>query len=349
MNPTRQLPYTMLVAGLLLVAAFVLARRPYYNWDMFPYMAIIMANPGEPFVQTHQRVFEEARSQMPKDDFEAITARQPELREDPAAFHDILRYHTIKPGYTAVAKLLYTLGIHPLAATWLPSVGSYFLLGILLYSWSRKHAPAPAAALFTFVIALAPPLIDLARYSSPDMLCTLISAAGLALILSDKASWGIGLLTTAILVRPDAVLLLIPVVVVHAVRKTLPPWQAGAWLAAGVALTIYLFGDSGVVGEFTFMDYSAGDRLALIRQGLLILAASYTLPMVIVAVVILLVRRSSDLISLLVWAALLSIFVRYLLHPFIEDRFHLPAYLGILMATWQTISQRVFQLGASKS
>lgn len=349
MNPARRLPYTMLVAGLLLVTAFVLARRPYYNWDMFPYMAIVMASPGEPFVQTHQRVYAEARSHMPRQDFEAIAARQPELREDAAAFQDILRYHTLKPGYTAVAKLLYTLGIHPLAATWLPSIGSYFLLGVLLFWWSRRHAPAPAAAMFTFVVALAPPMIDLARYSSPDMLCALVSTAGLILILSDKASWGIGLLTSAILVRPDAVLLMMPVLVVLAWRKTLPYWQPGAWLAAGIALTIYLFADVGVVGEYTFVSYSAGERLTLFRQGILTLAASYTVPMVIVGVVILLVRRSSDLISLLVWAALLSIVVRYLLHPFIEDRFHLPAYFVIVLATWQTMSDRVFQPGVSKS
>lgn len=339
----------MLVAGLLLVAAIVLARRPYYNWDMFPYMAIIMANPGEPFVQTHQRVYAEAKSHMPRQDFEAISARQPELREDAAAFQDILRYHTIKPGYTGIAKLLYTLGIHPLAATWLPSIGSYFLLGLLLFWWSRRHAPASAAAMFTFVIALAPPLIDLARYSSPDMLCALVSAAGLVLILTDKTSWGVALMTTAILVRPDAVLLLVPVVFVVAWRRLLPYWQAGAWLAAGMILTVYLFGDLSVVGEYTFAAYNTGERLTLFRQGLPTMAASYTVPMIIAAFVILLYRRSWDLISLLVWAALVSILIRYLLHPFIEDRFHLPAYLVILAATWQTMSERVFKPSVSKS
>jgi hypothetical protein len=302
-----------------------------------------MANPEEPFAQTHQRVYAEAKSHMPRQDFEAISARQPELQENAAAFQDILRYHTIKPGYTGIAKLLFTLGIHPLTATWLPSVGSYFLLGLLLFWWSKKHAPVPAAALFTFVIALAPPLIDLARYSGPDMLCALVSAAGLVLLLTDKTNWGVALMSLAILVRPDAVLLMMPVVVVLAGRKLLPYWQAGAWLAAGIILTIYLFGDLGVVGEYTFADYSVGERLTLVRQGLLTLAASYTAPMVVVAFVILLVRRSLDLLSLLLWAALLSLFVRYLLHPFVEDRFHLPAYLVILMATWQTMSERVFQ------
>ena len=85
MNPARRLPYTMLMAGLLLVTAIVLARRPYYNWDMFPYMAIIMAAPGEPFSETHKRVYSEARSHMPEQDFQAIAARQPELKEDAAA------------------------------------------------------------------------------------------------------------------------------------------------------------------------------------------------------------------------------------------------------------------------
>lgn len=349
MNPTRQLPYTLLVAGILLAASLVLARRPYYNWDMFPYMAIIMASPEVPFAVTHQRVYREAQSHMPEYDYKAIAARQPELKEDPTAFEAILRYHTLKPGYTAVAGLLFYLGVNPLAATWLPSIISYFMLGLVLFSWSRKLAPVPAAALFTFVIVLAPPMIDLARYSSPDMLCALVFTAGFVLVLRNLTNWGVAVMTLSILVRPDAVLLTAPVVGVLAVRKQLPLIQAIAWLAGGILLSLYLVGDQRVIGEYLLDESSFNERLALYRQGLTNLGNSFVIPMVTVAVFTLLLRRSTDLVSLFLWGTLLSMIARYLLHPFVEDRFFLPAYLVILLLTWHTVSPRVFQPGASKS
>lgn len=338
-----------MVTGLLLAATLVLARRPYYNWDMFPYMAIVMASPDIPFEQTHARVYEEARANMLPGDFEAIASRQPELKADPQAFQDILRYHTLKPGYTGIARILYHLGVNPLAATWLPSLVSYFLLGILIFSWAKMQAPVPAAALFTFVITLSPPMMDLARYSSPDMLGALLSLAGLVLILQNNTTWGTALLTMAILVRPDAILILAPVAIVLAWTRKLSVGLAIVWLAAGLGLTAYLFSDFRVAGEYTFAEANLSERMHLYRDGLTSLLSSYTIPLVVVGCFTLLLRRKSDLLSLLVWAALFSIAVRYLLHPFVEDRFHLPAYLIILLATWQTVSLRVFKPGESKS
>lgn len=348
MNPALRSPYLPLVAGLLLIATLVLARRPYYNWDMFPYMAMIMATPGEAFEKTHETVYQEARSHMIEQDFHAIAGRQPQLMKDANAFQDILRYHTIKPGYTGLAWLLHQFGIHPLAATWLPSIGSYFLLGLLLFWWSARQAPAPAAGLFTFVIALAPAMIDLARYSSPDMLCALVTTAGVVFLFEGKPAPGAALLFLSILIRPDAVLLMIPLVAAIGWTRKLPFRQAGGWIVTAIFVAGYLLVDRQVVGEYTFADHGLPERLGLYRQGLVTLAASYTLPLVGVAVATLFIRRSSDLYSLLVWAALGSIVARYLLHPFVEDRFHLPAYLVILMVAWRTAGERVFRRDTSK-
>lgn len=347
MNPARRLPYTLLVAGILLVAAFVLARRPYYNWDMFPYMAIVMSSPEVPFETTHQAVYLVAQSHMPAYDFEAIASRQPELRRDAKAFEEILRYHTIKPGYTGIARLLYRLGVHPLAATWLPSIASYFLLGLLLFVWSSRYAPVPAAALFMFVILLSPLLVDLARYSSPDLLCTLICTAGLTLVLLDQSVSGIALLSLAILVRPDAALLVVPVAGALAIGKKLPYLIAGAWILAACLVAGYLLRE--VAGEYLLANTSWGERLAHYKDGLLLSGQGYWWPMTLFALITLAVRRTSDVLSWLLIAAVASIVARFLLHPFVEDRFFVPAYLLILLVMWQSVCPRVFRAGASES
>jgi Gpi18-like mannosyltransferase len=207
----------------------------------------------------------------------------------------------------------------------------------------------PAAALFTFVIVLAPPLIDLARYSSPDMLCTLVFTAGFVLVLLDITTWGVAVMTLSILVRPDAVLLTAPLVGVLALRRQLPVGQAVAWLTIGLLPALYLIGAQGVIGEYLLTETTFSQRIAHYQEGLSNLGNSYVVPMVLVAVFTLLVRRSTDHLSLFLWGALVSITGRYLLHPFMEDRFYLPAYLVILLVTWQTISPRVFRPGASKS
>lgn len=331
------------VVLVILAGTLFLARRPYYNWDMFPYMALVMERDDVPFEKTHEHAYNLAEATMLPFDFVAISARQPVLHQDPKAFEEILPYYKIKPGYNLTVSALYSLGLNPLTATWLPSIAAYFALGLICYLWARRTGPALAAALFTFVIIFSPVMTDLARYSSPDMLCTLFSVAGLLFIMSSRTTVGLAFLTIAVTIRPDAAILGILIIVALWVQKKLSTGMMLCWAAGQLLILYFLFSETDLVNEYTFLDYHISDRLDLYAESFPTLIRSFTLPMIMLSLLLIyLQRKEPGLPSLLLWAAILSIIARIVLHPFVEDRFNLPAYFVILLFGWQQVTARLF-------
>lgn len=339
-----------LLIGVILAASVMLAYRPYYNWDMFPYMALILEKPGTPFDSTHRETYRQARSQMPPQDFHAISARQPVLRDNAGAFQEILPYYRVKPGYTLLATGLAYVGIPTLMATWLPSILSYGLLCLALYYWSRSVSPPFAAALFTLVAGFSPPMIDLARYSSPDMLCALISLIGTIGVLG-RRTWGLPVMALSLTVRPDAVLVFLPMLAALRMAGHITTIRSALWAVGASAYLFLLFFDTGLIEEFAFFGLTISERLTLYQTALITtLPGTYVIPLTAVGVWVLWLRRKAarpDLLQLLVWAALISMVARLLLQPYAEDRFNLPGYLVILLAGWSTVSGRLFARGTA--
>ncbi len=313
---------------------------------MFPYMAIASSNPSVSFDDTHREVYRIAKAELPPQDFEAISGRQPELMMDAASFQGILKYFTIKPGYNAFVWVLYHLGANLVAATYLPSLLSYLTLGLLLFWWMLRSGPPMLAGLATVVIMLAPPMVDLARYSSPDMLCAFVSATGFLLILSKRTLPGLLVLLTAILIRPDALilsLLITPVFVLLGQIK----WSTGlAMSLLGGVVVLYLFGGSALFKEFLIPE---GASLGVAYgAGLGSVFHSYAYPAIGLGMITLYGRFRlghyliRDQGSLLLVSVMTSFLIRYLLHPVVEDRFLLPGYLLILFIAWLTITEKLY-------
>ncbi len=347
MSPPQPGKRTIVLAilAILLTVTVLVIRRPYYNWDMFPYMAIAIGHESVPFDSTHREVYRIARATLPPADFDAISTRQPDLMSDAAAFEGILKYYTIKPGYNLVVAGLCSLGINPVTATALPSAVSYFLLGCLLLFWTLHTGPAGPAGLFTLVIALAPSLIDLARYSSPDMLCALISTAGIMLILAARPITGMTFLLAAVWIRPDAALLLAIATFALTMSSNLRWPAAAVFLLAAIGSILFLFKGSSLFSEYLLLESSANDRMSAYLEGMGSVFRSYTIPAIVLSAVLLQFRkalRKNDPGYWLVLAASATLFARYLLHPFVEDRFHLPAYSLILLISWDTLVGRLY-------
>jgi hypothetical protein len=335
----RLRPAALVVSAILVALTLFLGRRPYYNWDMFPYMAVIMERPGVPFDSVHREVYVAAADFLPPHDFQAISARQPELAQDPQAFRAVLKYFTIKPGYTTLAELFYGTGIHPVLATCLPSLLGYLAIGLMLFLWSQSVCNPGSSLLLTLLVAISPPMTDLARYSSPDMMCTAISVSAIALILSSRATAGLSLLYLAIWVRPDAILLLAPVSIALSING-LVRWNIAATLIIAGATTAWLIiGGWGLLGEYAFVD-AGMSRWDSYLAGLGSLSIYLILFLGIAAVLLYVRTRGMLLSSFLIWAGLLSLLARYALHPFFEDRFNLPVYFLILMVGWEAVMAR---------
>lgn len=333
------------ILAILVTVTVLVVRRPYYNWDMFPYMAIAIGQESVPFDSTHREVYRIARATLPPADFEAISARQPDLMNDAAAFEGILKYYTIKPGYNLIVAGFCALGINPVTATALPSAVSYFLLGCLVLFWTLRTGPAGPGGLFTLVIVLAPSLIDLARYSSPDMLCAMISVVGFVLIFQGRPAHGLFFLLGALTIRPDAVILLVLIAAALALSGSVRWSVATAMAVFGCLNIMSLFNRVSGLDEYLLLSDDVGMRWSAYYQGLGPLLHSYTLPAMGLAIWVLYLRKGlhqSKSLSLFIWAALASMVIRYMAHPFVEDRFHLPAYLLILLVFWDTLVARLY-------
>lgn len=343
------------MAGLLLAASIYASQRPYYNWDMFPYMALASRCASTPFAETHAQVYHEAERLLPAPDYRAISQRQPVLRDNPDAFEDVLKYFSIKPGYLLMVRLAYLLGLDLVTSTYLPSVISYFFIGMLLFFWSRKSLPVPAAFLLTVVTATTPFLVQTARYSSPDLLCALVLFAGLYLALEHSLIPGLLVTGLAITVRPDAVIVCLLFILALYLGRMASLRIALAVAAASLVLTLLVIGDPRLLREFLFTDadYSLSwntmemrhHYLTSVRMGLPTIWQTSALVFMTLGMTGLFLRRknprgSGDLWSMLMVAAMASMIIRYLLHPVIEDRFLVTEYLLIIMGlckTWQDL------------
>lgn len=355
MKPSRLIPLLAFPA-ILLVITTILGSRPYYNWDFFPYMAIAISDPDVSIEETHKNVYQTAQSTLLTDDFARVSQRQPGLMNDPNAFGSILKYYQIKPGYNLFVSMLHGLGFNLVTATYLPSLISYFILGCLLFWWlSRLSSPLPAGA-GTLAIMMIPLMTDLARYSSPDMMCTLLSIAGLILLFESFSLAGLSMLLVAIFIRPDAVILLLLVCVALAISKRTTWIQSITLGVLGISLTILVVKDLDLLKEFILPSVSFGSGgntsfadnyfIGLV-EGLGSVLHSYTLPFLAWGALALILRHragynmSTDFLSLMALAAGSVMAVRYLLHPVVEDRFNVTIYFLLLAVSLKFLIEKL--------
>lgn len=346
MKTTTPSVLSAVVVLLLISASLFLARRPYYNWDMFPYMALALERSDIPFIDTHRQVYQAAREIMIPSDFEAISSRQPELMKDPKAFEAILPYYQIKPGYVLVVSALYSFGVHPLTATWLPSILSYLAIGLMLFFWLRRTGPSLIAGITTLLVMATPVMTGLARYSSPDMLCASLTLLALLFILTSKTTAGLAILMATVTVRPDAAILGILIIAAMSLSKRINIAQSLGWIAGQLGILYFEFQDTRLISEYLVLDLGFMERLTLYASNPGSILRSIILPILFIAVVAIFLLQKLKLIALhylLALAAVHSIVARFILHPYVEDRFNIPSYLIVLVIAWEIISLRLFR------
>lgn len=309
-------------------------------------MALAISDSSVPFDSLHRHVYHEAAARMGPQDFKAISQRQPHLMADPVAFQEILKYYQIKPGYVFAVRLFHLIGLNLVAATYLPSIISYFLMGCLLFWWHQRIFPLPFASLATLVVMASSFLIHPARYSSPDLMCAFISFVGLFILSEVSVRHGLAILAMSIFIRPDACILFLALTLALYICKKVSLRIALQFGIGGIAVMLLIVRSPGIMKEFLFpgpsesTSWSAG-----LWAGLNSLIASQTVIFIFLALVTLFLRIKTnpplfdDLWSLLIMAALASFIIRYLLHPVVEDRFQIACYLLILIGFSKTLMQ----------
>src|SRR5687768_13767034 len=129
------------IAGLLFIVSRYHYKHSGYNWDMLMYMGVVLDYDNTHNV--HQHVYTTAKNEIPQQAFHQLTDSSNKYRwsvyQSVQTFTLQLPYYVVKPLYTGMAFVFYKSGIPLTKSTMLPSVISFFLIGMLFFHWLQKY------------------------------------------------------------------------------------------------------------------------------------------------------------------------------------------------------------------
>ncbi len=170
------LVYLAFLLCLLPVAIFTF-KHPAHNWDMLAYMALIVRmDKTHSIDELHAITYSGAKQALTAEEYERLTTT-PSVRKnfatDPSQFEGLLPMYAVKPLYIWTCWLFYKGGFSLTAATVMPSIISYLVIGLFLLYWLRKYVKGSVAFLGGLLIMLSIFTVDIAGLSTPDCLSAL--------------------------------------------------------------------------------------------------------------------------------------------------------------------------------
>jgi hypothetical protein len=357
---TVRLLYSLYTAFLLLWC-FYGYKKPGYNWDIFPYMGVVLSHeqPGQP---VHNQVYTTAKEQMPRAAYALLTDSTHPYRHkmatDPAEFTLQLPYYVVKPLYTRMAYLFYKAGVPLTRATVLPSLLAYFLLCLLIFHWLKQYLALWVAGLLGFLLAVWGPLLAASGLSTPDCLSALLLVSAVYCLVERRSLWLVYLfLLLSVFARIDNILpcffILTLLVLTRKPEQRLSFKNYILMVSGAVLGYLYVCLDVKEFGwHFTFYptffrhmntgydmhaSFSAAGYVALVKSQLM--TGLYYSSIVLFAVLTVFYLYKPGLLKFnhlhleqkLVLMFWMLIVLRFLLQPVMADRFYLPYYVCILV------------------
>ena len=241
----------LVVTGAMVAYAAV---HPGANTDLIFYAATVHQWDGLDDQAIHDAALADARKDLGNTVYQAMVTENDYMRTvaaDPEALVQQIPFYSVKPLFPALMIGLRFFGVSLGTAQLLISLASYFLLGLLVFIWLRRHHPPLVAAALGSLIIISSPWAVLARIQSPDALSLLLTVLAIYLLLElRRVGPAFFVLLVTILARPNAVILLIAVALALAALRPGSSlrlsWRwAVAWCAAGIVLTEALIIASG--------------------------------------------------------------------------------------------------------
>jgi hypothetical protein len=283
-----------------------LYRNPEYSPDVIHHMGNALLSGDQDISQIHSKVYGEIQKWVPEPARSHLMGIEPgapvdqnqsrQMRaSDSRVFAQFLPFFAIRPLYNLTLRQLSKTRLGLLRSALFISAASYFLLGLLLLSWTQKYASVPVSVILALVTVLSPPITMLGRKATSDALATLVAFTALYLLFETPAiTAGLVVLLASIYFRTDFVALAGPALVVSWRRGKIQPWHGVALsaLAVGSVLAINHFaGDYGIAmlyfrnfvgtpiapGEM-IVHLSFREYLSAFRSGITQFASSYGLP-----------------------------------------------------------------------
>ena len=315
--------------------------------------------------QIHSKVYGEIREWVPEPARSHLMGIEPgapvdqsqsrqKRASDSRVFAQFLPFFAIRPLYNLTLWQLSHTRLGLLRSAVFISAASYFLVGLLLISWTQKYANEPISVVLALVTVLTPPITMLGRKATSDALATLVAFTALYLLFETPAiTAGLVVLLASIYFRTDFVALAGPALVVSWLKGKIQLWHGVVLsiLAVGSALAINHFaGDYGIAmlyyrnfvgtpiapGEMT-VHLSFREYLSAFRSGITLFASSDTLPFVLLGIAVFWVSsRARQLLT--VTAGYLAL--HFLLLPNWQERWFGIFYLSVGVTASILISQR---------
>ncbi len=369
----RLLAY-ILFAGLLIFVCRYHYKHPRYNWDMLPYMAVVLGYDHTEDV--HRQIYSTAKKEIPQQAFHQLTDSTNKYRwsvfQSAQIFTLQLPYYVVKPLYTGLAFIFYKSGIPLTKATVLPSLISFFFIGILFFYWLQKYLPVIVAMIAAAAIAVWGPIMAVAGLSSPDGVSALILlAACFCLVENKNPAWVYVLAFISIFARIDNILPAVFLIffMIYKKRSEGPrPWITGTiaaaacivcYLAVGMLAKEYNWNMLYFSNYFSRMnpEYEVQDTFTMQNYWALIKSQSMSglyysqLPLFFFLSVCIITYRWKVLQQrnhpeiFLIAGIWLIIFLRFILHPMAADRIYLAYYLVILLLLVKSMHAHVLSSG----
>jgi len=325
---------------------------------MLPYMAVILQYDGNNDIEKiHSEVYTIAKHSVPEQVFSKLIDSGSTYRKSvftsPVAFSQQLPFYVVKPLYTRLCYLFYKCGISLPKATALPSVISFFLISLLVYSWIGKYLPQIPLFIFSTLLMLCPFMLEAAKLSTPDLFSALLLITGIYSYVEMRTQGLSALfLLLAILARLDNV---IPVVLISSAifyieNRNIPAWKYILFNVAVIASYFFVSWQASRFGWgfFYYPDFathlnpyydvqkpfSLSGYFSLVRSQLMT-GFYYSSLMIFVFLGCLLPwfsKMNAKNISAETFfsiAFLATIIIRFILQPVIADRFYVAYYIVI--------------------
>jgi hypothetical protein len=161
----------------LLPAAIFTFKHPAYNFDMLGYMALVIRIDTHDLNKVHAMAYQEARQDVPGEEYRKLTEALPfrkKMANDPLQFEKILPIYSVKPLYIGICWLFYKSGFSLIASTVIPSIISYLVIGLFLFSWLKRYLQPLVAFLSALLIMYSMFMVAIAGHSTPDCLSAVL-------------------------------------------------------------------------------------------------------------------------------------------------------------------------------
>ncbi len=355
----KHLAFVSLLLILILIS-FTFYKKPVYNWDLLPYSALILSKPGMSPDSIHKLTYEKAAEQIPAKEFQLLTDTSNYYRSqtlnDAKIFTEELKYYKVKPLFIKAVSFFFWLGFPLIVSTVMPSVISYILIGLMIFTWLKRYCTPLFSFLLSLILCLLPFMLWTARTSSPDMLNALLIFTGLYLLKEkNKLFEGLMLLFISTFVRPDSILLFSLVLMWLTYDKKITIKMLLAFHVVALAALFITLKLSNFDGHVLFIQQSSSYRLAnglsdlsiqnyfvgIVKGIKSLMYCSLSFVLFIVLVLYGFKKPANTLAQYikqhkLILILLAHIFILYLIRPNIEDRFIVADYICILLLAFDS-------------